>query len=34
LIAVMENHQLQDGSVAIPTALAPYMGGVERIAAA
>jgi seryl-tRNA synthetase len=33
LIAVMENHQLQDGSVAIPSALAPYMGGVERIGA-
>jgi seryl-tRNA synthetase len=34
LIAVMENHQLQDGSVAIPQALVPYMGGVERIAVA
>jgi seryl-tRNA synthetase len=33
LIAVMENHQLQDGSVAIPKALAPYMGGLERIGA-
>jgi seryl-tRNA synthetase len=31
LIAVMENHQLQDGSVAIPNALVPYMGGAERI---
>jgi seryl-tRNA synthetase len=33
LIAVMENHQLQDGSVAIPKALVPYMGGMERIGA-
>jgi len=32
LIAVMENHQLQDGSVAIPQALRSYMGGLERIA--
>ncbi len=31
LIAVMENHQLQDGSVAIPGALVPYMHGMERI---
>jgi seryl-tRNA synthetase len=31
LIAVMENHQQQDGSVAIPKALLPYMGGIERI---
>ena len=34
LIAVMENHQLQDGSVAIPQALQSYMGGLERIALA
>jgi seryl-tRNA synthetase len=31
LIAVMENHQQQDGSIAIPEALRPYMGGQERI---
>jgi seryl-tRNA synthetase len=31
LIAVMENHQQQDGSIAIPAALRPYMGGVARI---
>jgi seryl-tRNA synthetase len=31
LIAVMENHQQQDGSIAIPQALVPYMGGVMRI---
>jgi seryl-tRNA synthetase len=31
LIAVMENHQQQDGSIAVPKALVPYMGGLERI---
>lgn len=31
LIAVMENYQNQDGSIAVPDALQPYMGGVERI---
>jgi seryl-tRNA synthetase len=31
LIAVLENHQQADGSVDIPEALRPYMGGVERI---
>ncbi len=31
LIAVMENHQNEDGSVTIPEALRPYMGGLERI---
>lgn len=33
LIAVMENYQQADGSIAIPDALKPYMGGVERLAA-
>ena len=33
LIAVMENHQQADGSILIPRALWPYMGGMERIAA-
>jgi seryl-tRNA synthetase len=32
LIAVLENNQRTDGSVAIPEALAPYMGGVTEIA--
>jgi seryl-tRNA synthetase len=32
LIAVMENYQEEDGSIAVPAALRPYMGGVERIA--
>ncbi|MDB5368026.1 MAG: seryl-tRNA ligase [Rhodospirillales bacterium] len=31
LIAVLENHQLPDGSIAIPKALRPYLGGAERI---
>lgn len=34
LIAVMENHQQADGSILIPDVLRPYMGGMERIAAA
>ena len=29
LIAVLENHQQEDGSIAIPAPLRPYMGGVE-----
>ena len=33
LIAVMENGQEADGSVTIPEALRPYMGGAARIAA-
>ena len=33
MIAVMENYQLQDGSIVIPQALRPYMGGVEQISA-
>ena len=33
LIAVLENYQQADGSVVLPAALRPYMGGVERIAA-
>ena len=31
LVAVMENYQRQDGTVAIPQALRPYMGGLEQI---
>ena len=31
LIAVMENYQNEDGSVTIPDALRPYMGGIEKI---
>ncbi len=33
LVAVIENYQNEDGSVSVPTALHPYMGGLERIAA-
>jgi len=31
LIAVLENYQQEDGSVVVPEALRPHMGGVERI---
>ena len=34
LVAILENHQQADGSVVIPAALRPYMGGVDRIPAA
>ena len=34
LIAVLENYQRADGSVEVPEALRPYMGGLEAIAAA
>ena len=33
LIAVLENYQQQDGSVVVPDALQPYMGGQETIVA-
>jgi seryl-tRNA synthetase len=33
LIAVLENYQEEDGSVRIPDALRPYMGGLTKIAA-
>jgi seryl-tRNA synthetase len=33
LVAVMENYQNPDGSVTIPDALSPYMGGLTRIEA-
>jgi seryl-tRNA synthetase len=32
LIAVLENYQQSDGSVTIPQALQPYMGGMTRLA--
>ncbi|MCV2216526.1 MULTISPECIES: serine--tRNA ligase [unclassified Thauera] len=31
LVAVLENYQQADGSIVIPKALVPYMGGVERL---
>jgi seryl-tRNA synthetase len=33
LVAILENYQQADGSVVIPKALRPYMGGLEKIAA-
>jgi len=33
LIAVLENYQEADGSITVPAALRPYMGGLERITA-
>jgi seryl-tRNA synthetase len=33
LVAILENFQRADGSVAIPEALWPYMGGLKEIAA-
>jgi seryl-tRNA synthetase len=32
LVAILENYQNADGSVSVPAALQPYMGGLERIA--
>jgi seryl-tRNA synthetase len=29
LVAVLENHQQADGSIAVPTALRPYLGGLD-----
>ena len=31
LVAVLENYQNEDGSVTIPAALLPYMGGMKRL---
>jgi len=33
LVAILENHQQADGSVTIPAALRPYMGGLEKLSA-
>ena len=32
LVAVLENYQTADGSVTVPEALRPYMGGLQRLA--
>ena len=32
LVAVLENHQNADGSINIPAALQPYLGGISRLA--
>ena len=34
LVAVMENYQQEDGSIAVPAALLPYMGGLTTVGAA
>ena len=31
LVAVLENYQQADGSVRVPDALLPYMGGVDTL---
>ena len=31
LVAVLENYQQADGSIVVPQALRPYMGGLERL---
>jgi seryl-tRNA synthetase len=31
LVAVMENYQLEDGAIAVPRALVPYMGGSDLL---
>ena len=33
MVAVLENHQRADGSISIPAALRPYLGGAEVLAA-
>lgn len=33
LVAILENYQQADGSIIVPDALKPYMGGVEVIKA-
>jgi seryl-tRNA synthetase len=34
LVAILENYQNADGSVTVPEALRPWMGGVGRLSAA
>jgi seryl-tRNA synthetase len=33
LVAIMENYQQEDGRIAVPSALLPYMGGVTQVGA-
>ena len=33
MIAILENYQQEDGSVIIPEAIRPYLGGLEVIEA-
>ena len=34
LVAIMENYQQEDGRIAVPTVLQPYMGGLTHVGAA
>ena len=34
LIAVMETYQNEDGTITVPSALKPYMGGLDKVGAA
>lgn len=34
LVAVMENYQQEDGTIAVPAALQPYMGGLKTVGVA
>ena len=31
IVAIMEQYQQEDGSIIVPAALRPYVGGLERI---
>jgi seryl-tRNA synthetase len=31
LVAILENYQQEDGTVVVPSVLAPYMGGVNLL---
>jgi seryl-tRNA synthetase len=33
LVAIMENYQNADGSIAVPMALRPYMGDLDKLSA-
>ena len=33
LVAILENYQNADGSIAVPAALRPYLGGLEFLSA-
>ncbi len=33
MVAILENYQQEDGSIVVPEALRPYMGGLEKIGA-
>ena len=33
LVAVLENYQNEDGSITVPEALRPYLGGVDVLRA-